>query len=68
MNAMKGLELLSSFADAQQAFEDACREGEEYDRSLSKELEKEDGDGAMRRNFEEVGDLMRDAIGKLDLK
>ena len=68
MNAMKGLNFLSSFADAQQAFEDACHEGEEYDKRLSRELEEEDGDGALRRNFEEVGVLMRGAIDKLGLK
>ncbi len=68
MNTMKDWELLSSFANAQQAFEDACKEGEEYDRRLSTELEEDEGDGAMRRNFEDVGDLMRDAIGRLDLK
>lgn len=64
---MKGLQFLNSFSDAQEAFEEACKEGEAFDKRLTKELEKEKDDFGMRRNFEEVGDLMRESIRKLNL-
>lgn len=64
---MMGLRSLNSFADAQQAFEDACRDAEELDRRLKKELDEEEEGFGIGRGFEEVGRFMREAISKLGL-